>query len=98
MKVLTPKRSYSSGIRKISSPRFSVFDRSPQTPTVSPKTKAWVSQLIDLPTPSKKLKNDKIITSDCPNNNIINTNNTNTQNKLLHLRRLLKKKVLLLIH
>jgi hypothetical protein len=82
LKVLTPKKKYSSNI--LFSPRFSIFDQSPQTTTVSPKTKTWISQLIDLPTPPKTFKNDKSTTSDY---------HTLTQNKLLHLRRLLKKKL-----
>jgi len=82
LKILTPKKKYSSSL---SSPRFSIFDRSPQTPSVSPKTKTWISQLIDLPTPPKKFKNDKSTTSDTHHHTL-------TQNKLLHMRRLLKKK------
>jgi len=78
LKVLIPKQNCISGVRKISSPRFSIFDQSPQTPTVLSKTNVWISQLLDLLTSPKKLKMIKVlhlqIFQTLPN--IINKNNT----------------------
>lgn len=81
LKVLTPKQNYRY---KISSPRFSIFDRSRLTPTVRHQKLIGtsISQLIDLPTP-KKFKNDYIrLYKQQYNKN----NHTLTQNKLLYLR------------
>lgn len=50
--MLTPKKKYNNIIT--TSPRNLFFSNSP-TLSISPKTKSWVSELIQMPSPQKKL-------------------------------------------
>ena len=69
---------------------FSISNQSPELSTISPTTKNWVSQLIDLPSsqkPSDRSNNEKINspTKITAGNNIL-------QNKLRNMKKLLKQK------
>jgi len=60
-----PNYTYNNLHSKTSTPKIKIFNQSPELLGISPSTKNWVSQLIDLPSPQKP--------SDRSNNEIINS-------------------------
>ncbi|XP_060855057.1 uncharacterized protein LOC132932707 [Metopolophium dirhodum] len=90
LKVVMPNYTYNNLHSKTSTPNISIFNQSPKLLGISPSTKKWVSQLIDLPSPQKP--------SDRSNNEIINSprkiaaKNNILQKKLQNMKKLIKHK------
>jgi len=88
--VVTPNYTYKRLHSKTSTPNISICNQSPELLAISPSTKKWVSQLIDLPSPQKP--------SDRSNNEIINSprkiaaKNNILQKKLRNMKKLIKHK------
>ncbi|XP_022176727.1 uncharacterized protein LOC111038100 [Myzus persicae] len=85
IKVLTPKIKYSNN-KEIQTPDFSIFDKTP--PTISPATKKYVSQLIELPSPLNKVKNTNMVEI-YETKKLLRENNI-LQKKVNNLKKLLK--------
>lgn len=89
LNVLTPKYKYGNLNLKTSAQKCLIFNESPEL-SMSPTTKNWVSQLIDLPSPQKVLprSNNEMINSPskiAAKNNILHS-------KIQNMKRLLKQK------